>query len=56
MYMYVNVGMMYILPLVLILSSVASLIAFPFDEFNAFDYGASGSGQTDDSQVRFIVN
>ncbi|PWA41857.1 putative polygalacturonase [Artemisia annua] len=34
-----------------IFSSVTSLIAFPFDEFNVFDYGATGSGRTDDSQA-----
>ncbi|KAL4571491.1 hypothetical protein LXL04_018251 [Taraxacum kok-saghyz] len=38
--------------LILLLSLVTSAIAaFPYDEFNVFDYGATGFGEIDDSQA-----
>nr|GEV03530.1 polygalacturonase QRT2-like [Tanacetum cinerariifolium] len=48
----VDVDTMHIFPIMmLILSLVTGLIAFPFNDFDVFYYGASGSGQTDDSQA-----
>ncbi|GKC31641.1 putative polygalacturonase, partial [Tanacetum coccineum] len=48
----VDVDTMHIFPIMmLILSLVTGLIAFPFNDFDVFEYGASGSGQTDDSQA-----
>ncbi|XP_024965712.1 polygalacturonase QRT2-like [Cynara cardunculus var. scolymus] len=38
-------------PLMLILGLVASTIAWPIDNFDVFDYGATGFGEVDDSQA-----
>lgn len=38
--------------LMMILSLFTSLIARPIDEFDVFDYGASGLGDIDDSRVK----
>ncbi|XP_071699200.1 probable polygalacturonase At1g80170 [Rutidosis leptorrhynchoides] len=38
-------------PLVFMLSLVTSLVAFPFDRYDVYDYGATGLGATDDSHA-----
>nr|KAJ0191352.1 hypothetical protein LSAT_V11C800413140 [Lactuca sativa] len=38
-------------PLMLLLGLVSGIVAWPIDEFNVFNYGASGFGEVDDSKA-----